>query len=134
MTASTPSTARSTASGSRTSAWTQSASSSGFRIHQVARTCQLRSGASATSVLPSVPAPPVTRSFRMIRSVADGKQTLMAQPQEEGWPTVDQDTLVAPPPAPPPVPPPADRRIGAGMLLGLGAIALVAVGLVLAFL
>jgi MFS family permease len=60
----------------------------------------------------------------------------------EGWPTPDGETVVSrqetlvggappPPPPPPPVGPggpdgPADRRIGAGMLLALGALALVA--------
>src|SRR4051812_18172025 len=51
-------------------------------------------------------------------------------------PVVSQsDTRVggAPPPRPPAAPP-LDRRIGAGMLLGLGALALVAAGLVIAWL
>jgi beta-lactam-binding protein with PASTA domain len=53
------------------------------------------------------------------------------------WPTRDEPTLVpSPAPAPPqPVgPPPPDRRIGAGMLLALAALALVAAGLVVAYL
>jgi beta-lactam-binding protein with PASTA domain len=66
----------------------------------------------------------------------------------ETWPTAEDETVVgssdtlvgAPPPAaPPPVPPPeagppADRRIGAGMLLALGALALVAAGILIAWL
>ncbi len=39
-----------------------------------------------------------------------------------------------PPPVVPPPGPPADRRIGAGMLLGLGALALVAAGIAIAWL
>jgi beta-lactam-binding protein with PASTA domain len=57
----------------------------------------------------------------------------------DSWPTTDRDTVVgAPPPAaPPPVPPPgppADRRIGSGMLLAIGAILLVALGVLIAWL
>jgi beta-lactam-binding protein with PASTA domain len=63
------------------------------------------------------------------------------------WPTPENETVVAqretlvggtpPPPAapPPPVaPPPGDRRIGAGMLLGLGVLVLVAAGIAIAYL
>jgi beta-lactam-binding protein with PASTA domain len=56
----------------------------------------------------------------------------------ESWPTpegetvVRDDTVVAGGP-PPPVGPPPDRRIGSGMLLGLGAIALVAAGIAIAW-
>jgi serine/threonine-protein kinase len=74
----------------------------------------------------------------------------MSEPQtppEDAWPTPDgetvalrrSDTLVgAEPPVPPPVPPPVggpppDRRIGAGMLLGIGAILLVAAGIAIAW-
>ena len=39
-----------------------------------------------------------------------------------------------PPPVVPPPGPPADRRVGAGMLLGLGALALVAAGIAIAWL
>ena len=63
----------------------------------------------------------------------------MNQPPEDAWPTpdsatvVDQhETLVADAP-PPPAGPPPDRRIGAGMLLALGAIALVVLGALLAW-
>ena len=67
---------------------------------------------------------------------------------EDSWPTPDgetvvtrrgEDTLVggAPPPAPPPAYPPAgpppDRRIGAGMLLGLAAVLLAAAGVAIAW-
>ena len=61
----------------------------------------------------------------------------------EAWPTPEEETVVTgsdtlvggPPPVPPPeAAPPADRRIGAGMLLGLGALALVAAGLLIAWL
>jgi len=65
----------------------------------------------------------------------------------EGWPTPDGETVVAtretlvgapPPPPTAPVPPPeggpGDRRIGAGMLLALGVLALIALGGVLAWL
>lgn len=68
-------------------------------------------------------------------------------PPEDSWPAADgetvavqrADTLVGgEPPAPPPVPPPVggpgpDRRIGAGMLLGIGAILLVAGGIAIAW-
>jgi beta-lactam-binding protein with PASTA domain len=58
----------------------------------------------------------------------------MSQPPEEGWPTLDEPTLVAPPPAPPrSAPPPPDQRIGAGMVLALAAIALAAAGIALAY-
>jgi beta-lactam-binding protein with PASTA domain len=64
----------------------------------------------------------------------------------DAWPTADEETVVGrsdtlvggPPPPPPPVAPPdaapADRRIGAGMLLALGALALVAAGILIAWL
>jgi serine/threonine-protein kinase len=57
------------------------------------------------------------------------------QHREEGWPTLDEPTLVVPPPPPSaqPVPPPPDRRIGAGMVLSLAAIALAAAGVALAY-
>ncbi len=59
-------------------------------------------------------------------------------PPEDGWPEPDAPTRVAPAPPPPPVPPPgappADRRIGAGMLLALGAIALVGLGFLITYL
>ena len=72
----------------------------------------------------------------------------MTDTPPEGWPTPEGETLVstretlvgAPPPPPPvaPVPPPeggpGDRRIGAGMLLALGALALIALGGLLAYL
>ena len=59
----------------------------------------------------------------------------------ETWPTREDTTFVAtrndPAPAVPPEPvgpPPPDRRIGAGMLLGLAALALVAIGVLVAYL
>lgn len=63
----------------------------------------------------------------------------------ESWPAPDDETVIqqretvvggTPPPGPPPPvgPPGADRRIGAGMLLGLGVLALVAAGIVIAYL
>jgi beta-lactam-binding protein with PASTA domain len=60
----------------------------------------------------------------------------------ESWPTPEDETVVAQdetlvggaPPPPPAGPPGADRRIGAGMLLGLGVLALVAAGIVIAYL
>jgi beta-lactam-binding protein with PASTA domain len=57
-------------------------------------------------------------------------------PPEGGWPEPDAPTAVAPgPPAPPgPAGPPPDRRIGSGMLLALGAIALVALGFLITWL
>ncbi|MFL5952509.1 MAG: PASTA domain-containing protein [Gaiellaceae bacterium] len=62
-------------------------------------------------------------------------------PPDDAWPTpedatvVREDTLVGaqPPGPPPPGGPPADRRIGAGMLLALGALALVAIGILAAW-
>jgi beta-lactam-binding protein with PASTA domain len=78
----------------------------------------------------------------------DGDPTLAAGPDE--WPTrpdgppyaaTTEETLVAPAPPPPPVAPvepvavaPADRRIGAGMLLALGFLVLVAAGIAIAWL
>ena len=71
----------------------------------------------------------------------------MTDTPPEGWPTPDGETVVAtretlvgapPPPPTAPVPPPeggpGDRRIGAGMLLALGVLALIALGGVLAWL
>jgi serine/threonine-protein kinase len=62
--------------------------------------------------------------------------TTPPQPPEQGWPEPDapivaqtSETVVAPV-----GPPPPDRRIGAGMLLAIGAIALVAIGFVIAYL
>jgi beta-lactam-binding protein with PASTA domain len=60
-------------------------------------------------------------------------------PPDDAWPTPDEPTVVsssetlvnAPPPEP--VGPPPDRRIGTGMLLALGALALVAGGIALAW-
>lgn len=65
---------------------------------------------------------------------------------DEKWPEAEAPTVVAPgdtalaPPPPPPVAPPPpepglppDRRIGAGMLLGIAAILLVAAGLAIAW-
>jgi hypothetical protein len=68
-------------------------------------------------------------------------------PHDSEWPT-REDTFTGPPAVPPaePVPPvapppepygpqpPDDRRIGAGMLLALGAIGLVAIGILVAYL
>ena len=65
----------------------------------------------------------------------------MSQPTlPDSWPTPEDATLVrqretvvdGTPPSP--VPPPPDRRIGAGMLLALGALVLVAAGIVIAWL
>jgi beta-lactam-binding protein with PASTA domain len=60
----------------------------------------------------------------------------MNQPPEDAWPTSDAPTAIAPPPPPPlaPVEPPPDRRIGAGMALAIGAILLVALGILIAWL
>jgi beta-lactam-binding protein with PASTA domain len=70
----------------------------------------------------------------MVRSLTYGKQEFMSQPPEEGWPTLDEPTLVAPPPPPPPpASPPPDRGMGAGMVLALAAIALAAAGIALAY-
>jgi beta-lactam-binding protein with PASTA domain len=59
----------------------------------------------------------------------------------DSWPTPEDETVVQQhetltggTPPPPAAPPPADRRIGAGMLLGLGALALVAAGILIAWL
>jgi beta-lactam-binding protein with PASTA domain len=60
-------------------------------------------------------------------------------PPDDGWPTPDDPTLIssretmvgAPPPET--AGPPPDRRIGAGMLLALGALALVALGILIAW-
>jgi beta-lactam-binding protein with PASTA domain len=69
----------------------------------------------------------------------------MTQPPEDTWPTpeeptiVEHETLVAAPP-PPPLPPrdvlppdEPDRRIGWGMLLALGVVALIVLGAILAW-
>jgi beta-lactam-binding protein with PASTA domain len=58
----------------------------------------------------------------------------------DSWPTPEDSTLVRQRETvvdgtpPPPAPPPPDRRIGAGMLLGLGALVLVAAGILIAWL
>jgi len=62
----------------------------------------------------------------------------------DSWPTPEDETVVQqretmvggtpPPVAPPPDGPPADRRIGAGMLLGIGVLVLVAAGILIAYL
>ena len=60
-------------------------------------------------------------------------------PPDDGWPTPDDPTVISsretvvggPPPEP--IGPPPDRRIGAGMLLALGALALVALGILIAW-
>jgi beta-lactam-binding protein with PASTA domain len=62
----------------------------------------------------------------------------------DSWPTPEDETVVqqretlvggAPPPAaPPPAGPPSDRRIGAGMLLALGVLVLIAAGILIAYL
>ena len=72
-------------------------------------------------------------------------ETTLAEPTTpDSWPTPEDATVVReretivegtpPPPVAPPPGPPADRRIGAGMLLGLGALALVAAGIAIAWL
>jgi beta-lactam-binding protein with PASTA domain len=62
---------------------------------------------------------------------------ILSEPTDS-WPTTERGTLVAPPPPPPPLQPqggpPPDRRIGAGMLLAIGAIVLVALGVLIAWL
>jgi beta-lactam-binding protein with PASTA domain len=59
-------------------------------------------------------------------------------PPDDTWPTANDPTIISHRETvsvpPPPAGPPPDRRIGAGLLLGLGAIALVAVGILLAYL
>jgi beta-lactam-binding protein with PASTA domain len=62
-------------------------------------------------------------------------------PDDDAWPASEdatvvasRETVVTDPVAPPPEGPPPDRRIGAGMLLALGALALVAAGLLIAWL
>lgn len=66
----------------------------------------------------------------------------MTDPTTDSWPTPDDatvvtrrdtDTLVGGAPPDPTGPPPPDRRVGAGMLLALGALALVALGIALAW-
>ena len=59
----------------------------------------------------------------------------------DSWPTPEHETvveqhetLVGGAPPPPGVPPPADRRIGAGMLLGIGVLALIAAAILIAYL
>jgi beta-lactam-binding protein with PASTA domain len=60
-------------------------------------------------------------------------------PPDDGWPAADDPTVISSSetvvgaPAPDPAGPPPDRRIGAGMLLGLGALALVAAGIAIAW-
>jgi beta-lactam-binding protein with PASTA domain len=61
------------------------------------------------------------------------------EPPDDAWPVSEEATAVASretvvqAPAPEPAGPPPDRRIGAGMLLGLAAVALVAAGAVIAY-
>jgi serine/threonine-protein kinase len=60
-------------------------------------------------------------------------------PPDDVWPAPDDPTVVSQretvvdEAGPAPVGPPPDRRVGAGMLLGLGAVALVAIGILLAY-
>jgi beta-lactam-binding protein with PASTA domain len=59
-------------------------------------------------------------------------------PPDDVWPAPDEPTVIArretvAGPSPP-VGPPPDRRVGAGLLLGLGAVALVAIGILVAYL
>jgi len=72
-------------------------------------------------------------------------ETTLSEPiTPDSWPTPEDATVVRqretmvdgtpPPPVVPPPGPPADRRVGAGMLLGLGALALVAAGIAIAWL
>ncbi|MGH3003744.1 MAG: PASTA domain-containing protein [Gaiellaceae bacterium] len=63
------------------------------------------------------------------------------KPAGDAWPVSEEPTVVAPrdtlvgAPAPqPPAGPPPDRRVGLGMLLALGALVLIAIGIVLAWL
>ncbi|MCW2965177.1 MAG: pknB [Actinomycetia bacterium] len=66
----------------------------------------------------------------------------MSQPSPpDSWPVPEEETVIAQretmvggDPPPPVAPPPADRRIGAGMLLALGVLALVAAGILIAWL
>ena len=59
-------------------------------------------------------------------------------PPDDAWPASDDPTVISQREIvtgpPPPVGPPPDRRIGAGLLLGIGAVALVAVAILLAYL
>ena len=59
-------------------------------------------------------------------------------PPDDVWPASDDPTVISQREIvtgpPPPVGPPPDRRIGAGLLLGIGAVALVAVAILLAYL
>ncbi|HEX7083717.1 MAG TPA: PASTA domain-containing protein [Gaiellaceae bacterium] len=68
-------------------------------------------------------------------------QTDRPPEQQDTWPTPEwspadrrRTTLVDPAPPPPPAGPPPDRRIGWGMLLALGVLALVALGILIAWL
>ena len=59
----------------------------------------------------------------------------MADPTPpDSWPTPEDETIVGGIPPAPVGPPPGDRRIGAGMLLGLGVLVLVAAGILIAYL
>jgi beta-lactam-binding protein with PASTA domain len=76
-----------------------------------------------------------------LTSVAVGHKLDVTQPPpppDDRWPTSDEPTVVSRTETvagtPPPVGPPPDRRIGAGLLLGLGAVALVAIGILIAYL
>jgi beta-lactam-binding protein with PASTA domain len=59
-------------------------------------------------------------------------------PPDGTWPSADDPTIISPPGEaagpPPPAGPPPDRRVGAGLLLGIGVVALVALGIVVAYL
>jgi beta-lactam-binding protein with PASTA domain len=57
-------------------------------------------------------------------------------PPDDAWPVADAPTVISRDEivgSPVPAGPPPDRRVGAGMLLGLGAVAIVALGVVLAY-
>jgi beta-lactam-binding protein with PASTA domain len=88
------------------------------------------------------------RGSTAARCLAHGKRPLVTQPPPEppeqpAWPTmqettvvetVEPDSLVAAQPPYVAAPPSPDRGIGAGMLLGLAVVALVALGIGLAYL
>jgi beta-lactam-binding protein with PASTA domain len=83
-------------------------------------------------------APPDTSVAPRLVIATAGTRLGVTEPPDDAWPVPEEPTVISRretvPEALPPAGPPPDRRIGAGMLLGLGAVALVAIGILLAYL
>src|SRR4051812_695219 len=144
-TASTPCIASATPSESHTSTRIHAPDDGGKRSNHVPRTLQPRAGARASTSRPRYPHPPVTSNRCIADESLRPRETHVTESPSDRWPRPDGETVVIdrtndtlvggepPAVAPRPVGPPPDRRIGAGMLLALGAILLVLAGIALAW-